>query len=538
MKWRKWLTLLLGCIVLFACQETGPDGGQLEEVDFLVDGYAGETLTIVAGSENQVLEPIIQDYAQEAQQNIAINYLGSLDIMRLLQTGEVPYDAVWPASSLWLDMGDDHNLVKHAEITSVTPVVFGVRRSLAQDLGWVDRGDVTIEEIIQAIADGDFSFAMTSATQSNSGASAYLGFLTALADNSDGLTSEDLMDPDLQQQITTLLSGVDRSSGSSNWLVDLILQGDYDAMVNYEQLIIQANQALEDQGREPLYAVYPVDGLSISDSPLAFIDREGRDMEEIFLDFQAYLLSDPAQDRIEQTGKRSNFGTVRPGNEAIFKEEWGIILDQVLSPIRLPHNEVIVQALNLYQTEFKKPSLTVYVLDFSGSMSGEGNASMMAALDQVLIPEHAASHLLLGTPQDLTHVLAFSSGIDWQGSARGNGQELEDLYDQIDSLDTGGGTALFEATAEAVRILDGLPEEDLDRYQPAIVLLTDGRAGDSFRVFQHAYQEAGMDVPVFSIMFGDAQEDELADLAALTRGRVFDGRTDLIEAFRKVRGYN
>lgn len=38
-------------------------------------------------------------------------------------------------------------------------------------------------------------------------------------------------------------------------------------MVNYECLVIQANQELEAQGREPLYVVYPTDGLTIADSP-------------------------------------------------------------------------------------------------------------------------------------------------------------------------------------------------------------------------------------------------------------------------------
>ena len=47
-----------------------------------------------------------------------------------------------------------------------------------------------------------------------------------------------------------------------------------------------------------------------------------------------------------------------------------------------------------------------------------------------------------------------------------------------------------------------------------------------------------MDVPVFSILFGDAEEEQLDELAQLTNARVFDGREDLIGAFRSVKGYN
>lgn len=54
---------------------------------------------------------------------------------------------------------------------------------------------------------------MTSATQSNSGASAYIGFLYAFSGKTDVLTMTDLENTELQNNITDLLSGIDRSSG-------------------------------------------------------------------------------------------------------------------------------------------------------------------------------------------------------------------------------------------------------------------------------------------------------------------------------------
>ena len=129
-------------------------------------------------------------------------------------------------------------------------------------------GDVSVKDILTAISNGKMTFCMTSATQSNSGASAYVGFLYALLGKQEGLTSEDLQSDDLKTQIRELLSGVDRSSGSSDWLKDMFLNGNYDAMVNYECLVIDANEQLTAEGKEPLYVVYPYDGLSIADSPL------------------------------------------------------------------------------------------------------------------------------------------------------------------------------------------------------------------------------------------------------------------------------
>ena len=61
---------------------------------------------------------------------------------------------------------------------------------------------------------------------------------------------------------------------------------------------------------------------------------------------------------------------------------------------------------------------------------------------------------------------------------------------------------------------------------------------DSRDDFIEEYKACGYDIPVFSIMFGDADDSQLKELAELTHARVFDGRTDLIGAFRSVKGYN
>ncbi len=544
MKRKSFLCLLLMALLLVACHGGNEDSAPEERASrpsnktFSVEGYDSDTLKIVAGSENKMLEPVIESFAKKNKVNIQIDYLGSLDIMAQLQSGELDYDAVWPASSIWLTLGDKHRLLKHTETTSITPVVFGIKRSLAEELGFVGR-DVTTSEIIRAIESGKLKFCMTSATQSNSGASAYLGFLSALSSSKDGLTSQDLADPALKNQITSLLKGVERSSGSSNWLVDLFLDGDYDAMVNYETLIIQTNERLEKEGKEPLYCVYPVDGLSLSDSPLAYVDKGDGEKEKLFLDFQKYILSDKAQDGIEKTGKRSAYGTVRGENKKIYKKEWGIDLDRVLSPVRLPKADVIMEALKLYQGQFKKPALTVYVLDYSGSMYGKGEAQMNRALEQVLIPKNAAKNLLLGTDKDKTVLVPFSDTVYGFDSADGNGDALKALYEKSQGYEIGGGTSMYEAIIYA---LDHLKKEGIaiENYSPAVVVLTDGMANGMATIddLQVAYDALGEDVPIFGILFGAADPEELDQVAKLSRARVFDGRENLVEAFQQVKGYN
>ena len=79
---------------------------------------------------------------------------------------------------------------------------------------------------------------------------------------------------------------------------------------------------------------------------------------------------------------------------------------------------------------------------------------------------------------------------------------------------------------------------DLEKYTPAIILMTDGVSDYNYRTFQNAWDTLGIDVPVFSITFGAADPTQLEELAEATGGRVFDGTQDLTEAFRSVKGYN
>lgn len=532
------LPLLVILLFLFAACDDEVAPSNSGGADFETQEGSGEPLTIVAGSENKVLEPLIQAYAKASGQKIQMNYLGSLDIMNLLSSGDIPYDAVWPASTLWINMGDTNHLLKHTKTTAVTPVIFGIKESLAKKLGFVGRDDVKMEEITQAIESGQLSFCMTSATQSNSGASAYLAFLTSMATSPDqGLNAADLKDPKVQKGITSLLSGVNRSSGSSNWLMDLFLMsGDYDAMVNYEQLIIQTNRELERQNKEKLYAVYPVDGLSISDAPLAYVDKGDDKKEKAFLDFQNFILSEEGQDGIEKTGKRNAFGKVSDPNKKYYPKEWGIAIDRTLSPIRFPSNDTIQEALTLYQTSFKKPSYTVYVLDYSGSMEGEGYDQMIKALEQIWLPEKAKANFLLGGDRDVSVFIPFASQVGEPVKATGG--DLSSLLDKATHTPVGGSTYLFEGAIAAVEHLSKV--KNLSDYTPAVVLLTDGMANGSLdpEGFSLLYKDYGKDIPIFTITFGSAVDDEVELLAQLTKARVFDGRSDLIEAFKKVKGYN
>ena len=61
------------------------------------------------------------------------------------------YDAVWTSNSIWLYMLDSSKVsVKNSKSTSINPVVFGIKKSKAKDLGFIDK-DVYTKDILNAI---------------------------------------------------------------------------------------------------------------------------------------------------------------------------------------------------------------------------------------------------------------------------------------------------------------------------------------------------------------------------------------------------
>ena len=101
------IIIFLAVLGFSACLGVG--GGQTagtgQEADTVI-GNGRQSLRILSGSENQELEPILEDFSRESGIRVEMTYQGSLDIMRVLEQDEIAYDAVWPASSLWLNVGD------------------------------------------------------------------------------------------------------------------------------------------------------------------------------------------------------------------------------------------------------------------------------------------------------------------------------------------------------------------------------------------------------------------------------------------------
>lgn len=276
-------------------------------------------------------------------------------------------------------------------------------------------------------------------------------------------------------------------------------------------------------------------GVSISDAPFGYINNKNDSKKEIFDNIQKYILSNSGQKLIQEKGKRTWYGGINSNvDKTIFNPDWGIDTTKYISPTKYPSTEVIKKAINLYQTELRKPVHVAFCLDYSGSMAGEGIAELRKAMEYILT-EKAEADFIQFSDKDKIEIIPFASNVKTVWSSD-NGTQTSNLLSNINQERTTGTTALYPA---AIKALELLKDEDKNTYNTSVILMTDGLANvGTYQELSNYYKKINSNIPIYSIMFGSADESQLQDIAYLTNAKVFDGKMNLIEAFKEVRGYN
>lgn len=491
-------------------------------------------LVILSSYENRVNEDEIIKYARKNKVNVKFEYMGDLDIVSELNTNSSNYDAVWISNSMWLYMLNNSYLTSNSKSVSISPVVFGIKKSKAEELGLVDK-DVTNNDILDLIRNKKIKYVMSSVTQTNTGATAYLGFLESLAGNPEVLTEEMLSDPKLVKDLTDVFSGVERVSGDDDYLSEMFLNDDkFEAVIASESSLIDINNNLVKSKKDPLYLIYPIDGVAINDSTFAFINNTP-EKEESFLKLQGYLLSDEGQSMLSSNGLRTWYGGINPkADNKVFNNNWGIDTSKYLNVTKFPSKDIITKSINLYIEELRKPTHVVFCLDYSGSMGGSGEEELENAMRYILNYDEASKDKLQFSKKDKISVVTFSSSVKnvWTID---NGRETDDLISKIETERVGGSTALYDAIIKGLNIL----EQESNDYTKTIIAMTDGEINvGSYSYFSNDYRRRDSRIPVYSIMFGDASDYQLNQISDLTNAKTFDGKKNLLQAFKEVRSYN
>lgn len=504
-------------------------GASEEIINFF--GYKDKDFVILSTYENKDMEDKIVKYGKDNGIDIEFKYAEDLDAVSMINQGEA-FDAIWSSNSTWLYQVDKASITNSKSI-SINPVVLAVKESKAKELGLVNK-DITNKDIVELIKNKKIKYVMSSVVRTNSGASAYLNFLNSLAGSPEVLTSEMLKNQKLKNDMITFFSGVERVSGTDTFLEDMFLKSDdYEAVIAAETSLIRINQKLVSKNKEPLYLLYPTDGVAIGDSPFAYVDRN-QEKKDYFEKIQNYLLSDKMQKELSEAGRRTWYGGISSDTDKkVFNPEWGIDTTKYLNAQKYPSKDIIKEAQALYVDEFRKPGYTVFLLDYSGSMSGSGIEELKEAMSYILDYDEASKDLIQFGRKDKIYVIPFNSGVitTWYTD---NGRNTANLYNNIALKYPNGGTNIYEASIKGLELLDKVG----DNYTKTIILMTDGQSQPGINSLRSTYYELKSKTPIYSITFGDADTTQLNEIASLTNAKVFDGKTDLLKAFKEVRSFN
>ena len=284
-------------IVIFIILAFALFGGEKDEIDKdnIIKKNNDNVFRIIASTSTDKMDEKLIKYAKKNHIKVEIEHYGDLEIVDILNNDPTSYDAVWISNSIWLYMLDNSYLTTDSKSIVIDPVVMAIEKNKAKELGFIDK-EIYNKDILNAISEGKLKYIMSSVTKTNTGATSYLSFLNSMAGSPEVLTEEMLEKDSLKNDLKTFFKGVERVSGDEKYLTEMYLNGDYNAMINYESSLIEINKSLVKKGKEPLYLIYPVDGVAINDMPFAYINNDSTDEKnkEKFIKLQSYLRSDEA----------------------------------------------------------------------------------------------------------------------------------------------------------------------------------------------------------------------------------------------------
>ncbi|MDD4928101.1 MAG: VWA domain-containing protein [Gallionella sp.] len=516
------IALLVAVFILSGCQKAGEPAG------------TDSVLVVLAGSELKDIEPLLPKIEAATGIRLQMNYAGSLDAVEKLQSGEA-VDMAWLASNRYAMLVPAvKSRIVASERTMLTPVVLGLKQSKADELHWTDNPKVSWKDIADAANQGKFTFAMSNPASSNTGFSALLGLAAALSGKGDALEEKDID----AKRLASFFKAQRLTAGSSGWLADAYLkeQDKVDGLINYASTLRLMNQA---PGlNEKLVLIYPEDGIVTADYPVMLVNPARQDAYNKLV---AYLRGVEFQQLMAQSTLR------RPVNpDVIVADSSEATRVELAFPAKLA---VVDAILTAFDHHLRRPTDSTFVLDQSGSMSGERIEGLKAAMAGLSGADTSISgRFSQFRNRERIFLLPFSDSVgtterfDMGDDAQSNQTTLNTLSARVNSLQAGGGTAIFSSAQQAYTESAKRRRSDPARFY-SIVLLTDGLNNNGIDVNEFAkwyklLPDEDRGIKIFPVIFGEANQDELKQLSDLTGGRTFDSRKSNLSAiFKEIRGY-
>ncbi|CAA9550728.1 MAG: hypothetical protein AVDCRST_MAG33-868 [uncultured Thermomicrobiales bacterium] len=507
------------------------------------DDAPAADLRLMASPELGPLVRLAQDAATAAGYRMVVDYRGQAAMFGILADPDHPYDLVWPATSLVVDLASPARPLGEPVSVARNPVVWAVKGSVADRAGWLGRDDVTaadLRDVVTADADA-WRWAMAGAPHVGSATAAYLGLLTGLAGTGRAIASDDLDRRGLTDALIPTLRSVTRSAPTARGLTNIVSgrYGDYELLVNGQTEMVAANRALVGASQEPLLAIYPADAQGVLDAPLIVVEGDDPTRRERALAIQAAMGARDLGQAISAAGWYPSVAAgVRP-DPAVFVTDWGISEAWRERTVERPDAATWREAMTRYRVGYRKPSATVIAVDRSGSIADAGVDGLQDALGSVLLPDQAATAWLQPMAEDITVVIPFDLELGQPITVRGDDAgEFAWLTGQLAGQTAAGGTDLYDTTR---RGLWAIEEAGIGDRLGAVILVTDGKSNEGeIELVEDAFDDSpiGGRVAVHAVLMGDSWDDQVQSIVSRAAGQVFDIPGDLAAALRTARAGN
>ncbi|HEV7720064.1 MAG TPA: extracellular solute-binding protein [Iamia sp.] len=486
---------------------------------------------------------------------------------------EGPRPVVWsPAASSWGAIVNERRgdtIVGAAEPFMQTPLVIAMPQPMADALGYPEE-PVGWADLIRLAQDpqgwaafghpewGPFRLGKTNPNFSTSGLSALIAQAYASAGKTEGLSTEDLDLPAVQESARAVESAVVHYGDTTLTFLNNWYRTDergtsltyVSAAAVEEKSVIDYNRGNPDGNtdagerpqppRIPLVAIYPEEGTIYSDNPFIVLDADWVSDEERLAAgvFEDFVKSPANQEKVLEFG-------FRPGNPDValadpITADLGVDPNQPATLLETPDPKVMVDLLSNWDEQRKSARVTI-VLDVSGSM-GEPAIDGGSETKLDLAKQAAITALDQFKEQDEVGLRIFTTGLGGDGTASFvdlapaepiNAAQKERLRREIEGQSPRDGTPLYEVTQATF-------DEAIENYDPnrinAVIVLTDGenedlQADDDQQQLEalitslrdSTSSELAKPIRIFPIAYGaSADFDTLQDIAEASNSTAYN----------------
>ncbi|MDB5985348.1 MAG: hypothetical protein JWR16_401, partial [Nevskia sp.] len=406
----------------------------------------------------------------------------------------------------------------------------------AEELGW-DKHPPSWAEIAQvARREEGLNLGMANPAGSEVGLLELLSTAAAFGGRHEALGVGDVDNPKLKN----FYAAAKLLGGGGVWLSDVYSKEEdrLDGIITYEASVLALN-AVPDALDDPLAAVHVRDGSIHADFPLMLVNPSRRAEYDKLV---AWLRSKPVQTELMQKTFRRPVNSQVPLSAVLAHDR----PEQLVATTKPSTLENIISA---FGDKVRLPAHSYFLLDVSGSMAEDNRINDLKAALGVLIGANQstlAGRLAQIPQREKLDMLSFDSHLQTEISldfAPQNYAAASAQFKQyVDGLQPKGGTATYDALQAAyLRALKDRKKQP--GYRAVIVLISDGHNAsgqtfDAFRDWLQALPDTSQDIRVFPVLFGDVEDREMKEVAALTHGRVFDATgVGLDRTLERVRTY-